>query len=250
MLTEITRDACFYEEVNERVLELAGAVDTVVQCLSVRLIDADDSRTFQSLAVELQSTCTDMKRTVATLSTTLESRLRLFELSRGIHEAQSIRILSILASIFLPLSLACGMLSMQTRFANLDYLLYDFFGVLTLLGTLVAVLLIALRLYLSWTELLRRLDQNPLFRTHIRPHGRTAVLWLLFLGWALLLSSFLVGMVKDVGLGLTILGYGVSAIVGISLVPVICLVGVLLVLWRWESRMQNQATNLAVHQDG
>jgi hypothetical protein len=122
MLAEITRDAGFYEEVNERATELAEAVDTLVETLRLLLMDSAEFRKFQCLAVELQSTCIVLKRKMATLSNTLENHLRLFELSRGMHEAQSVRLLSILASIFLPLSLASGLLSMQTRFAHLHYL--------------------------------------------------------------------------------------------------------------------------------
>ncbi|PVH98582.1 hypothetical protein DM02DRAFT_615709 [Periconia macrospinosa] len=53
---------------------------------------------------------------MATLSATLENHLGLFELSRSMHEAQKVRRLSILASVFLPLSLASSLLGMQTRF--------------------------------------------------------------------------------------------------------------------------------------
>ncbi|KFY58501.1 hypothetical protein V497_04801 [Pseudogymnoascus sp. VKM F-4516 (FW-969)] len=130
MLAEITRDLCFYEEVKDRTREVFGAVDALVDSLKILLVDSTNYRDFLCLAVELQSTCTDLKRTIAALSKTLDDHLRLFELSRGLHEAQNVRLLSILASIFLPLSLA------------------------------------------------------------------------------LTISSFLVGMVKDVQLGLTILGFG------------------------------------------
>ena len=153
---------------------------------------------------------------MATLSATLENHLRLFELSRGVHDAQKIELLSILASVFLPLSLATGLLSMQTRFADLHYLLYDFFGVLVLLGSIVIVILIILRTHLWWKELLLQLDRNPIFRKHVRRVGFIAFLCFFLSVWALLLSSFLIGMIKDVGLGLKILGYGVAAAVGIG----------------------------------
>lgn len=231
MLAEITRDICFYEEVKEGVSELAGAVDTLVESLKILLVDADNYRDFQCLAIELQSSCTDLKRTIAMLSTTLEDHLRLFELSRGMHEAQNVRLLSILASIFLPLSLACGLLSMQTRLSSLHYLLYDFFGVLVLLGTIVAVILIMLRLYLWWKRLLTQLDRNSTFRRYIRPTAHVMVLCCLVLGWGLLISSFLIGMVKDVGLGLKILGYGAAVAAGIGLVTLLIPAGIALMVW-------------------
>jgi hypothetical protein len=227
MLAEITRDACFYEEVNERVVNLAGAIDALVEALKLQLMDAAEYRKFQSLAVDLQSTCTDLKRIMATLSATFENHLRLFEISRGIHDAQNVGLLSILASVFLPLSLATGLLSMQTRFTHLHYLLYDFFGVLVLLGSIVIAILIMLRAHLWWKELLLQLGRNAMFRKHIRPIGFTVFLCFFFLVWALLLSSFLIGMIRDVGLGLRVLGYGVAAAVGIGGPPtLLCLLGV------------------------
>jgi hypothetical protein len=216
MLAEITRDACFYEEVKDRVGNLTGAIDALIEPLKLQLMDTTEFSQFQSLAIDLQSTCTDLKRIMDTLSATLENHLRLFELSRGVQDAQRVGLLSILASVFLPLSLATDLLSMQTRFANLHYLLYDFFGVLVLLGSIVIVILIVLRTYVWWKELLLQLDRNTTFRKHVRPAGFIAFLCFFLSVWALLLSSFLVGMIKDVGLGLKILGYGVAAAVGIG----------------------------------
>lgn len=231
MLAEITRDICFYEEVKERVAEVAGAVDAVVESLKILLVDTANYRDFQCIAIELQSTCTDLKRTIATLSTKLEDHLRLFELSRGMHEAQNVRLLSILASIFLPLSLASGLLSMQTRFSDLHYLIYDFFGVLVLLGTIVAVILLALTFYLWWQRLLAQLDRNRMFRKNVRPIANFFFFCFLVFGWGLLISSFLIGMIKDVGLGLTILGYGASAAVGVGVLVLIIPTGIAVVFY-------------------
>lgn len=221
-LEEITRDACFYDEVNESAAELAGAVDASVDLLKLAPMDTDDFHKFQVLAARIKSSCTDFTRIIGALSTTLEKHLRLFELSRAMHEAQSVRLLSILASLFLPLSLATGLLSMQTRFSDLHYLLYDFFGVLVLLGTIVVAILAVLRLHAGWKVLSARLDRSAAFKWRVRPKARVLLLLLLLLGWALLLSSFLVGMIKDVGLGLKILGYGAVAAGGSVLIVVLC----------------------------
>ena len=48
--------------------------------------------------------------------------------SLNINGNQSITRLTVVAALFLPLSLGAGILSMQTRFVDLHYLLYDFFG--------------------------------------------------------------------------------------------------------------------------
>lgn len=229
-LGEITRDICFYEEVKERATELAGAVDALVESLKILLVGATDYCDFQCLTFELQFTCTDLKRTIATLLTTLEDHLRLFEPSRAMDEAHNVRLLSILASIFLPLSLACGILSMQTRFLDLHYLLYDFLGVLVLLLTLVAVILFALRNYILTTLMFTVLDQNRIFgkKSIKRDFNHLTLAYLVF-GWGLLFSSFLVGMIKDVGLGLKILGYGALATVVIGLLYLLIAGGILFI---------------------
>lgn len=51
----------------------------------------------------------------------------------NIHESQSVRRLPALAMDFLPLSLGAALLSLQTRFSDLSYLLHDFVGVELLL---------------------------------------------------------------------------------------------------------------------
>lgn len=151
------------------------------------------------------------------------------------HEAQNVRLLSILASIFLPLSLASGLLSMQTRFSDLHYLLYDFFGVLVLLGTIVAVILFALKFYLWWKRLSTQLDRNWMFRKSVRPIANFFFFCFLVFGWGLLISSFLVGMIKDVGLGLTILGYGTTAAVGIGVLVLIIPTGIAVVFFLFQN---------------
>lgn len=67
MLAEITRDTLFYEEVNEGATELAGAVDALVESLRLLFMDSAENLGYRCLAVELQSTCKDLKRTMATL---------------------------------------------------------------------------------------------------------------------------------------------------------------------------------------
>lgn len=218
-LAEITADAYFYEELNDRVTDLAGAVDALVEILGASFSERQQFVEFRSLAAELQATCSDLKKTASRLSMRLDNHLRFFELSRSMNESLNVRLLSLLASIFLPLSLASGLLSMQTRLANLHYLLYDFCGVIVLLGTIIVAVFLILRIFVWWRERLVKWDEIDFFRRHVRPFIRHSVAACLIIGWALLTASFLVGMIKDVGLGLRILGYGTVVIAGLILIP-------------------------------
>jgi hypothetical protein len=53
-------------------------------------------------------------------------------------------------------------------------------------------------------------------RIHIRPVSYILFLCFFLVVWALLLSSFLIGLIKNVELGLKILGFGGAAVVGIG----------------------------------
>ncbi|KAF5610631.1 uncharacterized protein FSUBG_2892 [Fusarium subglutinans] len=72
--------------------------------------------------------------------------LKYLELDRDINQTRGVQQLALLATIFLPLSLAAGVLSMQTRFKDLGTLLYDFFGVVVLLAAIVLIIMILLSL--------------------------------------------------------------------------------------------------------
>lgn len=141
----------------------------------------------------------------------LEHHLKFLQLRRDIQQSNSTWMLSVLASIFLPLSLASSVLGMQARFVDLHYLLYDFCGVAVLFLTLLGLILALVKLYVRLTHWVTNLRG---FRKVISQV--TFVMTILIL-WALVLSSFLVGMSSDVGLGGRILGFGIAGITGLGL---------------------------------
>ena len=98
---------------------------------------------------EIRGLSAVLEKQASLISTRLDNRLRFLEIGRTLHESRRVQLLSLLAIIFLPLSLASSILSMQTRFVDLHYLLYDFFGVIFLLGTLTFILLGVL-LFFQW----------------------------------------------------------------------------------------------------
>ena len=133
----------------------------------------------------------------------------------SIEQANSVNRLTLLAAIFLPLSLAAAMLSMQTRFTDLGLLLYDFLGVIVILvalASLIALFTTHGRVCHDWI-LHRVYFALRAFPTYPR---RITKFWMFF--WiSALLVSFLLGMLKNVTLGLKVLGYETAAIVGVWL---------------------------------
>jgi hypothetical protein len=123
-------------------------------------------------------------------------------------QADSVNRLTLLAAIFLPLSLAAGVLSMQTRFADLNILLYDFVGVVILLGSITAFLA-ALNRWGPWiyAEAIDKVYDGAIDGDDFVIRFTPLMLW-----WMAVLASFLVGMFDDVMFGLRVLGYEAAGI--------------------------------------
>jgi hypothetical protein len=121
-----------------------------------------------------------------------------------VHESESVKPLTILAAFFLPLSLSSSILAMRTRLVDLHLLLYDFVGVFTILASLAILLYVVIG---PGIKVARRV--NVAFNFH--PEGEES--WKMvnysfaLIFWAMITSSFIVGMVKDAILGLEVLAY-------------------------------------------
>ena len=152
-------------------------------------------------------------------------------------QAQSVKRLTLLAAIFLPLSLASGLLSIGTRTADLGLIRYDYLRISTLLMFLVFIVYQLMRVsdYIQAaqaTTTAKYLDQIKkrlppriwkkasqlvkfLFKGRIQAVEWVIVQHILHYSFAILfVASFWVGMFKDIGLGLKILGYGTAAWAG------------------------------------
>lgn len=127
------------------------------------------------------------------------------------RQANSVSQLTMLAAIFLPLSLSAAVLSMQTRFADLHLLLYDFLGVIVILGTVALLVagvnrwgIVAYDKFIGFSYGWRLWSEETISK----------VIKLIFfvLWWASFLASFLIGMLKDEIVGLETLGYAAAGI--------------------------------------
>ncbi|KAH4214055.1 hypothetical protein HBI56_016630 [Parastagonospora nodorum] len=213
---DIVRDAYFYEELQGCVSDLSSASLTLLELLSINFRSPSQT-SFDYLAADTRAICSDLTKTSNRLCNRLGQHIELFQLLRSFKESQGVWILGLLASIFLPLSLATGLLSMQTRLVDLHLIFYDFCGVIILIGTLVLIIIGLLNVYARLNEQILKSKTDLTFRRWIYPSIGVGFLVCCLITWCLLLSSFLVGMVKSVGLGLKILGYGAAAIGGVVL---------------------------------
>lgn len=215
LLRDAVIDACFYEDLEKSVSDLSSATTDLLDLLQVNF---KAERNFTYLAAETRAICTGLIKRSTDFSTTLDNHLHLFELLRGYEESRNVWTLGILASVFLPLSLATGILSMQSRLADLHLVLYDFCGVIVLLGTAVLIIITLLKKYKALCECMMILTHGSWYNMDFYPIFRYWFWVFCFGACGLLSSSFIVGMTRSVELGWRILGYGVLAFGGMIIV--------------------------------
>jgi hypothetical protein len=222
-LADFVLDAYLYEKFQHAASDLAKATELLVKMLGPESSFTSSSTKLQDLTVELNSVSAELNVVTSRFVSSLEKHLQYFELSRNVGEAKKSMLLTLLASIFLPLSLGCGILSMQTRFVDLHFLLYDFFGVVFLLGSLIFAITLLLIKGLALEDKLS-LWKSKHYRNRKSAHVIHVVATTLFVTfWILATASFLVGMIKNITQGLKILGFGSAALLSLLVIGTLLL---------------------------
>ncbi|KAF2685344.1 hypothetical protein K458DRAFT_417406 [Lentithecium fluviatile CBS 122367] len=202
--------------VEDAMANISGAIERIAG--SVRTIHPDQATTFgvssdiASHLDGLQQDCIYYKNW-ATQLRTRSTEIHNVMVSRfNVKQASSVNQLTLLAALFLPLSLAAGVLSMQTRFADLHLLLFDFVGVVVILATLAMLFAIVSRYGKEVGKLMLLGPGSGRGRYHHLAFRYMRV-GVLSLWWLAISSSFLVGMIKDVVFGLKVFGFEAAGIV-------------------------------------
>ena len=160
---------------------------------------------------------------------------------QSIRASEGVTRLTVLAAVFLPLSLASSMLAMEHRLTDLHLRLFDFVGIFFVLSSLafVAYLLIS-----GFWQLSRKVEEIwnkakfSLGKSMPIEHARNGqpdprlfwsrLLWGAFIScfvlfWLIITIAFVVGMVYDVIIGMKILGIAVACWVFVMGILVLCL---------------------------
>lgn len=202
---------------------LAESIDFVIEILArdnlVELQGSTPIREHEEIFT-IQKFChqrlSNVKRHLERLNRFFEGKSK----ALNIQESVSVKRLTVLAAVFVPLSLSASLLSMQTRFVHLHLLLYDFVGVFFILSTfaLLAYPIISLALGLKYSKFLEDVSPIPAVtkrqnKNAVRLSRILSALFLYIPGlivWSVFLASFIVGMTIETIFGLKILGYGLA----------------------------------------
>ena len=244
-----------YEKIMEQGQDLINAIEFILQTLATTAANISpyfSDHRMRELTVRIRFKCAQLTNLISRILDRRDRRYDLFMKDLNIGDSISIKRLTILAAIFLPLSLASGILSMQTRFVNLHLLLYDFLGVFLLVASFAVLVYFVVRVFTTlarrdymkvsakyepwkfkwWGDEAEDDEINLGMDLFFKYAGALCV-------WAVTITSFIVGMVLDVTLGLKILGYGLAALIGICL-PVIGLLCCWVVLFALRNKRRER----------
>ncbi|KAF3011653.1 hypothetical protein E8E14_004244 [Neopestalotiopsis sp. 37M] len=229
ILADVITDAYYYNMFLEVATATSTTLKSLVGIVRASTEDLPEPRGIKCLLAETEAYSDSLSILPAQMADRLARHVELINMSRNIQESTNSRILNLLACVFLPLSMATSLLSMSTRLVNLGPLLYDFCGVVILFASVLIVIVLLLKVVQRLGEEIRKPSGDDSFRRLIQDCFKALKPWLwvnLLVIWSVILASFIVGMVVDIGLGFRILGYGLAAfvgVVGVSLSPFLVL---------------------------
>jgi hypothetical protein len=211
--TYATRLALAYADFEE----YGNDVKAVFECLS---FDIKSSRGGDGVTTSPEQPLHLLAQDISdfkTLASRLACRLRhQIELSKQIvdfDETKSVRRLTLLASLFLPLSLSAGILSIDKRASQLGARLYDFSGIFCIFFLLMLLVSPVISVLMAYGEKVQDCKTRIRFSYRI-PSDKwllgliRAMNRLFILLWFFLTISFIVGMSTNIQVGLIILGVG------------------------------------------
>ena len=242
------------EQILQDVQDTTDAIQFVLKVMNIELSPSPQSPedSFESANklqyLKIRERCSqrtlNCQRRIDRINRTIETKNRLF----NIHEATSVKQLTILAALFLPASLASSFLSMSQRFRDLGPLLYDWFGTFIFVGSASVAIFLLLRaaLYVKgklpkswwsprevWT--LTRLVETG--RHKFGPRVLVLIQVVVLLGlWGSVLACVTLGMFYNLGLGGRVLGYGVAGSAAFFVLTLVVMKAFFTVLDRiWET---------------
>jgi len=155
---------------------------------------------------------------------TLQHQWSLADLNAKKVDANNLSRLTLIATIFLPLSFSAGVLSMVARIKDLQWILYDYFGLVVATSLFVFTLYkvtSAIGFFFQFFGNRGRPGHEEgawtLFFTGFLASLRIYFYTIAFLVWVVVVTSFIIGMAGDIPKSLDVLKYGLPICGGLLL---------------------------------
>lgn len=132
---QLQHDVQHIREFAQIVRDIGEATEATLTAIAdFHEIVPDRRRRYHIIIHETRWKLSAMKDVIKDVQSYYDNLMHFQDSAQSIGQASSLKRLTIFASVFLPISLASSLLSMNTRAATLGVLWYDFFGVSVVLG--------------------------------------------------------------------------------------------------------------------
>ena len=229
-----------FKELSHRLSDLEGCVDFAFRSLHISMTGSDtralDMQKLKLIEVAFRAKLKAAKAKVDVILDTFVTQIESKSEYSNRHQERSLKRLTILASVFLPLSLSCSILSMGTRVTDLGLIWYDWAGLCALWIFIVFSIYYTLkfanavgqytkyvitfflameawffpsesrriRLWAAWLSVVYRIWKAIFGKS-------SSVIILVFSLSVLIVVSFGIGIFQNLNLGLRVLGFGAAA---------------------------------------
>ena len=132
---QLQHDMLHIREFTQIVRDIGKAMEATITAIAdLHEIVPDRRRRYLIIIHETRWKFSAMEDVIKDVQSFYDNLMYFQDSAQSIAQASSLKRLTIFASVFLPISLASSLLSMNTRAATLGVLWYDFFGVSLVLG--------------------------------------------------------------------------------------------------------------------
>lgn len=130
--TALSSDMLDADELRDGGDRIANTTESLLEVVTALMAAGNHDQQLRVIAADIRGSSRQISTRFKTIDATIATNLQQLDLQRDLRQSSNLRVLTFLATVFLPLSLATGVLSMNTRFRDLGLLLYDFFCVVIL----------------------------------------------------------------------------------------------------------------------
>ncbi|MCJ1387582.1 hypothetical protein MMC18_000425 [Xylographa bjoerkii] len=187
-------------------------------------IAKEKRREWDELVLEINTAKVSLEQTAKDIQERSDQSSAAYMTFSAEAQARSAKRLTLVAAIFLPLTLAASLMAMTTPVADVGALWYDWAGLCTTIGFLVVVVYLLYRFvgdasrsssaFLTRLTLFSKIGEWLLSDTY----DTSFSYFYLFVLFAVIVASFLVGMFNSRPLALTVFKYGIAGFFGFMVV--------------------------------
>ena len=236
-LKELEDDVETSTSINSIIRDFAACLAFLIASIEANLpVRNEDARAakWKLLVTEIEYLSQAVQDMAQDLADASDRRLASFVAQFGQDQANSTKRLTIVASIFLPLTLSASLMTMTTRVRAIRDLWYDWAGLCFVTGTIVFVV------YSNWKILQRFLSKQPKssqWWTALDFFPVFPLTWWASAFLAIITSSFVAGMFYTKGTAVEILEYGIPAFAGVAILSLV--LRMLFDMARYEYRIKS-----------